>query len=92
MIVKDGRPGWTVIAPAEIVLGDSLPTRARFEVHGWAQEPYFVVVHGLKKRPRVETTVTATGALQDDRFEASTGTLILHVQGKASITLDTSGE
>lgn len=84
--------GWTVIAPAEIVLGDSLPTRARFEVHGWAQEPYFVVVHGLKKRPRVETTVTATGALQDDRFEASTGTLILHVQGKASITLDTSGE
>lgn len=84
--------GWTVIAPAEIVLGDALSTRARCEVQGWAQEPYFVVVHGLKKRPRVETTVTATGALHDDRFEAATGTLILHVQGKASITLDTSGE
>jgi hypothetical protein len=84
--------GWTVVAPAEIVLGDALPTRARFEVQGWAKEPYFVLVHGLKSRPKVETTFTATGTLQEDRFEASTGTLILHLQGKASVTLDTSGE
>ena len=91
-MVKILESGWTVVAPAEIVLGDALPTRARFEVQGWAQEPYFVLVHGLKSRPKVETTHTASGPLQEDRFEASTGTLILHLQGKASVTLDTSGE
>ena len=84
--------GWTVIAPAEVVVVDALPTRARCEIRGWAKDPYFVVVHGLKNRPKVETTTTPSQPLQVDRFEESTGTLILQVQGKATITLDTSGQ
>lgn len=83
--------GWTVIAPAEVTLIDALPTRARFEVHGWAREPYFVVVHGLKTRPRIEISKPIPG-LREDRYDPASGTLIVQVQGAVTITLDTSGE
>lgn len=85
--------GWTIHAPAEIVLKEASATQAMFVVHGWSVEPYSLVVHGLKSRPRVELRNYDSSENMkplEERFVPATGTLILNLSGRVDVTLDTS--
>ncbi len=94
--------GWTIHAPAGIDLRENSPTRATFHLDAWTTEPYSILVHGLKIRPRVETRFQVPQSIADashqiewakpleERFEPSTGTLILKLQGRGTVTLNTT--
>ena len=88
--------GWTIHAPAEIVLEEASKTRVAFSVKAWASYPYSILVHGLKSRPKVEVRRLGADDLPnpalafEERFEPATGTLILRLSGRVDVTLDTS--
>jgi hypothetical protein len=87
--------GWTIHAPAEIFLFETSATRADFVVKAWSVEPYSILVHGLKSRPRLELRAWDSNDEKrpkplEERFEPATGTLILKLSGPVEVTLDTS--
>ncbi len=88
--------GWTIHAPAEIVLGEASKTRVAFSLQTRASDPYSILVHGLKAQPKVEVRRPGQGDLAiqacalDERFDLATGTLILKLAGRCEVTLDTS--
>ena len=46
--------GWTIHAPAAVSFEEVSSTGVKFRVNAWTREPYSVLVHGLKTRPRCE--------------------------------------
>ncbi len=87
--------GWTIHAPAEIRLFETSATRANFHVDAWSSEPYSILVHGLKTRPRLELRSLEYQEEEEakpleERFVFATGTLILKLSGPVEVTLDTS--
>jgi hypothetical protein len=75
-----------VHAPGEIKIESETPQRAVFKVLGWPAEPYFVLVNGVEKPPRV---LEADGmAITPESFDAKAGHVILKVAGQPRVRIE----
>ena len=77
------RSGLLVHAPGEISLETESERTARFTVHGWPKDPYYVLVNGLTRVPSVKIN----GATAEQEFHATDGRLILKLSGRARVEI-----
>ncbi len=81
------RAGLLVHAPGEIDGVSDSAAAASFTVRGWAKRPYYVLINGLKSRPRVKVNGKEAVLTGDNSFDAASGRLVLKVSGQPRIEL-----
>ena len=79
--------GLCVHAPGEIKLAKESAGRASFEVESWVKAPYYVLVNGLAKKPRVALNAQPMDLSGGNQFLEKEGWLILELKGKARVEI-----
>lgn len=77
--------GILVHAPGAITDMRASANRVSFAVHGWVGQPYYVLVVGLTKAPRVRIDGKPVTLAEPHQYLAETGRLILQVQGSPRV-------
>ncbi|MDQ3814764.1 MAG: hypothetical protein M3347_12545 [Armatimonadota bacterium] len=80
--------GLLVHTPGAITEVQDETGRARFTVHGWLDRPYYVLINGFKKTPRVRINGRETALNDPHQFIEAKGQLILQVQNSVPIQID----
>lgn len=79
--------GLLVHAPGAINHAEDTKGHVRFAVDSWVQHPYFILINGLKRSPKV--AINDKPAQDDQReFSQEKGQLILKLQGPSKVDLD----
>lgn len=76
-----------VHAPGAIRLLVDNPGRMSFQVEPALEHPYYALVNGLKRSPRLWINGQATPCTAPNEFKPKEGWLILQLQGKAKVEL-----
>ena len=63
-------------------------SRLSFTVHGWSQQPYSILISGLKFTPVVYVNKKEVALTAPNEFSFQTGRLALQVKGVAQIELE----
>jgi hypothetical protein len=79
--------GLLVHAPGAIVNAREEPGRVAFTVDGWADHPYYLLVAGLQRPPRVFINDLSADLPPSYQFIAGEGRLILRLEGKPSVAI-----
>jgi hypothetical protein len=78
----------TVHAPGEIVPRPAQAGRIEFTVRGWPRQPYYLLVNGLARPPRVVLDGRATPLAPPHQFEEKEGRLILRLSSHPTLSID----
>jgi hypothetical protein len=79
--------GLRVHAPGEIRRAKEGAGRVSFEVESWVKSPYFVLVNGLARPPRVAINGQPMDRSGGNQFLEKEGWLILELKGKARVDI-----
>ncbi len=86
------RPNDVVVhAPGALAEVQETPGNLSFRVRGWTDQPYHVLVVGLKGAPTVRLDGKETPLTEPHQFLAAEGQLILRVEGSPTIALTLAG-
>ncbi|MCS6860996.1 MAG: CIA30 family protein [Abditibacteriales bacterium] len=77
--------GLWVHAPGAITNVVEWNGRVTFEVQGWVEHPYSILIVGCKKAPRVRIDGKEVALSEPHQFQAKEGRLILQVQGRPTV-------
>jgi hypothetical protein len=95
-VKKVRRPGWFIHAPCEISDIQEDNKLVMFGVDGWGDKQYYVVVSGMRRKPRdvlVRKVVQGSGESSsfepaEKEFHSENGNLIIKLRGKSEIRID----
>lgn len=82
--------GLLVHAPGTINAMQDVAGRASFVVEGWPDRPYYVLINGLKKAPRLRLNGQDALLNAPHQYVAAQGQLILQVTGRVRVEVDAS--
>ncbi len=81
------RPGLLIHAPGPLRLIAERDDGARFRVEGWPKRPWYVVVQGLVREPRLHINGRETRMAAPHHFDSETGRLVLQLTAAADVEL-----
>jgi len=87
-VLQAGRDRIIVHAPGQIVPVSSTSDHARFQVHAWPREPYYVLLNGFSAAPRVTINGRPVSLTEPNRFQEPTGRLILRLSGQPTVEVE----
>jgi hypothetical protein len=76
-----------VHAPGAVQHAQDGSGQVAFQVEPWMNRPYFVLVNGLKQKPRLSLNGEAVNCAPPHQFLEKEGRLILQLEGKARVEL-----
>jgi hypothetical protein len=77
-----------VHAPGRIQLASEARGRLTFQVDSWVKDSYFVLVNGLRQKPKVKINgQTIDGAATSLEYSDASGRLVLKLSGLSSVEL-----
>jgi hypothetical protein len=79
------RHGFMVHAPGAIQSMGERTDGVVFKVGGWSSQPYYVLINGVWKQPRVKINGVLVALGAPHRFDINSGRLILQVSGSPEI-------
>lgn len=75
-------------APGVLEIVTDTPEKLEFRVVGWSDQPYRVLVNGLKTAPRLAINGQPTALDETQRYRVDPGSLQIRLEGSATVTLD----
>jgi hypothetical protein len=79
--------GLLVHAPGEIADPEESMDHVRFRVKSWVSHPYFVLINGLTRKPRLRINDQSVECVEPHQFVEKSGRLILKLEGQAVVDL-----
>jgi hypothetical protein len=79
--------GLNMHAPGQILPGRENEKTAHFLVRGWPRAPYYVLVNGLARAPKVRINEVPVILDSPHQFDAAAGCLLLQVSGNPEIEI-----
>ncbi len=79
--------GLRVHAPGEIKNAAEETGRVAFQINTWVDHPYFVLINGLTKRPRLAINGKEADCTPPHQFLEKQGRLVLQLEGKPHVVL-----
>lgn len=67
--------------------GTATAKKISFVAHGWTNEPYYVLISGLKTTPVVRVNRQEVSLSAPNQFSSETGRLVLQVRGAAHVEI-----
>jgi hypothetical protein len=92
-VVRRNAPGTladapvTIYAPGEVVQQPAAPGRLVFTVNGWTREPYYVLLNGVTRMPKLLIDGHSTPITDPHLFQEHMGRLVLSLSGRATVEL-----
>jgi hypothetical protein len=80
--------GLMVHAPGQIRNTAESRGRVSFQIQTWLKNPYFVLINGIAKRPRIKLNGRLTEPVAPHQFLSQRGQLVLQVEGPVLVELD----
>ena len=74
-------------APGSIQFTSDAKGRVAFQVESWVKDPYFVLINGLSRRPKLKINGSEVASKEAEDFVESQGLLILKLHGSSSVEL-----
>jgi hypothetical protein len=80
--------GLLVHAPGEIANPEESKSHVRFRIQSWVNHPYFVLINGFTRKPRLRINDQSVECSQPHQFVEKKGRLILKLEAQPIVDLD----